>query len=177
MSLTTLLIANRGEIACRIIRSAHDAGIRCIAVYVDADANALHVDAADEALRLEGSYLNARGDEIFRPGQLVDGFYTIVSGALESRIPTEATGEEFVRILGPGDHWGERALTTEFQTQGTLTALEDSRVLVLERTDFRNLRAAFPGMDDYFRGISENIYAPSLRAPPEESPRPGDLGT
>ena len=38
MSIKTLLIANRGEIARRVIRSAHEMGIRCIAVYVDADA-------------------------------------------------------------------------------------------------------------------------------------------
>ena len=59
MSFTTLLVANRGEIARRIIRSAHDMGIRCVAVYVDADANAPFVQEADEAVRLETSYLDA----------------------------------------------------------------------------------------------------------------------
>ena len=40
MTIQSLLIANRGEIARRIIDSAHQMGIRCIAVYTDADANA-----------------------------------------------------------------------------------------------------------------------------------------
>jgi propionyl-CoA carboxylase alpha chain len=55
---TTLLVANRGEIARRVIRSAHDMGIRCIAVYVAADADAPFVGDADEAVLLDGSYLD-----------------------------------------------------------------------------------------------------------------------
>jgi 3-methylcrotonyl-CoA carboxylase alpha subunit len=50
--ITSLLIANRGEIACRIIRSARAMGIRTVAVYSDADANALHVRQADEAVHI-----------------------------------------------------------------------------------------------------------------------------
>ncbi len=47
---TSLLIANRGEIACRIIRTAQRMGMRTIAIYSEADANALHVREADEAV-------------------------------------------------------------------------------------------------------------------------------
>ena len=47
-----LLIANRGEIACRVIRTARRLGIRCIAVFSDADAGTLHVEMADEACRI-----------------------------------------------------------------------------------------------------------------------------
>ena len=50
--IRTLLIANRGEIACRIIRTARRLGIRTIAVYSDADAQALHVAMADDAVRI-----------------------------------------------------------------------------------------------------------------------------
>ncbi len=46
----SILIANRGEIACRIIRTAKDMGLCTIAVYSEADANALHVSNADEAV-------------------------------------------------------------------------------------------------------------------------------
>jgi 3-methylcrotonyl-CoA carboxylase alpha subunit len=65
--IRSLLIANRGEIACRIIRTARAMGIRTIAVYSDADAKALHVRQADEAVHIgpspaAESYL--RGDTI-----------------------------------------------------------------------------------------------------------------
>jgi acetyl-CoA carboxylase biotin carboxylase subunit len=61
---TTLLIANRGEIACRIIRTAKRLGVRTVAVYSDADAQAMHVAMADEAVPIgpspaRESYLRA----------------------------------------------------------------------------------------------------------------------
>ena len=80
--IRSLLIANRGEIACRIIRTARGLGIRTIAVYSDADAGALHVREADEAVHIgpspaRESYLvgeriiaaaKATGAEAIHPG-------------------------------------------------------------------------------------------------------------
>ncbi|MCC7394946.1 MAG: acetyl/propionyl/methylcrotonyl-CoA carboxylase subunit alpha [Sphingomonadaceae bacterium] len=80
--ITSLLIANRGEIACRIIRTARAMGIRTIAVYSDADAQALHVRMADAAVHIgpspaRESYLvgdkiiaaaKASGAEAIHPG-------------------------------------------------------------------------------------------------------------
>ena len=63
MIFDSLLIANRGEIACRIIKTAKEMGIRSVAVYVDADKDSLFVKQADESIRLEdGGYLD--GDQI-----------------------------------------------------------------------------------------------------------------
>ena len=80
--IKSLLIANRGEIACRVIRTARAMGIRTVAVYSDADAKALHVRSADEAVHIgpspaRESYLvgekiiaaaKATGAEAIHPG-------------------------------------------------------------------------------------------------------------
>ncbi len=77
-----LLVANRGEIACRVIRTAKRLGIRTVAVYSDADSKAMHVTLADEAVRIgppaaRESYLNgaaiiqaakAAGAQAIHPG-------------------------------------------------------------------------------------------------------------
>ncbi|MEU9913566.1 biotin carboxylase N-terminal domain-containing protein [Streptomyces sp. NPDC051001] len=65
----TVLVANRGEIACRVFRTCRELGIRTVAVHSDADANALHARVADTAVRLPGAtpaetYL--RGDLIVK---------------------------------------------------------------------------------------------------------------
>jgi len=62
-----ILIANRGEIACRVIRTARRLGVATVAVYSDADANALHVRMADEAVHIGASPVGEsylRGDRI-----------------------------------------------------------------------------------------------------------------
>ena len=99
-----LLIANRGEIACRVGRTARRLGIRCVAVYSDADANALHVAAADEAHRIgpppaRESYLDAEAilDAARRAGaDAIHPGYGFLSENADFAEACEARGIAFV---------------------------------------------------------------------------------
>ena len=65
--ISSLLVANRGEIACRVFRTCRELGIRTVAVYSDADENALHARVADTAVRLPG----ATPTETYLRGELI----------------------------------------------------------------------------------------------------------
>ncbi|MER6284602.1 acetyl/propionyl/methylcrotonyl-CoA carboxylase subunit alpha [Streptomyces sviceus] len=74
--ITSVLVANRGEIACRIFRTCHELGIRTVAVHSDPDANALHTRVADTAVRLPGA---APADTYLRADLIVKA--ALASGA------------------------------------------------------------------------------------------------
>ena len=119
----TLLVANRGEIACRVIRTARRLGIRTVAVYSDADAEAAHVEQADDAIRIgpasaQQSYLDqeaiaqaiaASGADAVHPG------YGFLSENADFAQAVSATGATFVgpspdAIRAMGSKIGAKAL-------------------------------------------------------------------
>jgi propionyl-CoA carboxylase alpha chain len=103
-----ILIANRGEIACRVIKSARKMGIKTVAVYSDADKNALHVEMADEAVCIgpptaAKSYLVA--DKIIKAcqdtgAQAVHPGYGFLSENVTFYNALQAAG---IHFIGPGE--------------------------------------------------------------------------
>jgi 3-methylcrotonyl-CoA carboxylase alpha subunit len=101
-----ILIANRGEIACRIIRSAQKMGISTVAVYSDADATALHVEMADEAIHIGGaaardSYLI--GENILQAA-LTSGAKAVHPGygfLSENASFAKACEDNYITFIGP----------------------------------------------------------------------------
>ena len=99
--IRSVLVANRGEIARRVFRTARSMGMRCIAVFADADADAPFVQEADEAVRLPGSYLDA--EAVLAAAQQTDaeaihpGYGFLSENAAFARAVTEAG----IRWVGP----------------------------------------------------------------------------
>ena len=104
-----ILIANRGEIACRVIKTARKMGIKTVAVYSDADRDALHVRMADEAVHIGAapsaeSYLIAERiiDACKQTGaQAVHPGYGFLS---ENATFQSALDKEGIAFIGPGNH-------------------------------------------------------------------------
>ena len=81
-SFDTLLVANRGEIACRIMRTAHLLGLKTVAVYSDADSAAAHVEMADVAVRLGPAPAH---ESYLRADAVVEGALATGAGAIHPR--------------------------------------------------------------------------------------------
>ncbi len=94
-----------------------------------------------------------KGDKVFEPGMLIDGFYTVTKGAFRLTIDNPETGEHFEKVFGPGDHFGERVLLRSALRTGLVVALEDGILLFIAQKDFTRLRPRLPLPRQLFQGL------------------------
>lgn len=98
------------------------------------------------------------GDRVFENGSRADGVYTILSGSIELAFRDDDTGEDIIRVLGPGDHFGDRLILGRRRRSGTVRALEDSRVLIMTPDEFLKIAEGFPALGQYFSGHMKSAY-------------------
>jgi NADH dehydrogenase len=99
-----------------------------------------------------------KGDKVFEPGMLIDGFYTVIKGAFKLTIDNAETGEHFEKVFGPGEHFGERVLVRSALRTGLVVALEDGVLLFIEQKAFTRFARAFPFLDNYFKDYIERTF-------------------
>ena len=105
-----------------------------------------------------------KGDKVFEPGMLIDGFYTVVKGSFRLTIDNPDTGEHFEKVFAPGEHFGERVLLRSALRTGLVVALEDGILLFIAQKDFTRFARAFPFLDNYFKDYIEKTFGGADKA-------------
>jgi NADH dehydrogenase len=105
-----------------------------------------------------------KGDRVFEPGMLIDGFYTVIKGNFRLTIDNPETGEHFEKVFGPGEHFGERVLLRSALRTGLVVAQEEGVLLFIAQKDFTRFARAFPFLDNYFKDYIDRTFGGADKA-------------
>lgn len=111
------------------------------------------------------------GDRIFEQGSRADGVYTVLEGAVEIDRTDPETGTHFTRRLGPGEHFGARLIIGELRRGTTARALEDTRVLVLDREELLMLAEGLSAVREHFASHIDEKLGVDWDPSDEQRPR------
>ncbi|WP_102109819.1 FAD-dependent oxidoreductase [Oceaniglobus roseus] len=98
------------------------------------------------------------GDRVFEAGTRADGVYAVIEGALQLVIDAPEHGGPTTRRIGPGEHVGDRMILGDTRRIGTVTALEDTKVLVMDREEFLRVANGVSAFRSHFREHIRSLY-------------------
>ena len=145
-----ILVANRGEIAVRIIRACKELNIRTVAVYSEADANSMHAQMADEAICIGGAASNEsylRIDRIIGAAEItnVDAIHPGYGFLSENAGFRNACEEAGITFIGPSDNsmflLGDKIASTIIAQSATVPCVSWSGSGVTVEADGKHVRA------------------------------------
>ena len=92
-----------------------------------------------------------KGDVVFEEGMIADGFYIVLSGSFKNTFKNTKSGKEFTKSYKQNDHFGARVIMFGNRRTGTIEALEDSKVVKIDRATFKILNKHFAPINKYFK--------------------------
>ena len=92
-----------------------------------------------------------KGDVVFEEGMMADGFYIVLEGSFKNSFKKTSSGKEFNKFYGVNDHFGARVIVKGNRRTGTIKALEDSKVVKIDRETFKVFYQNFLPVNDYFK--------------------------
>ena len=97
------------------------------------------------------SYQNFKeGDLVFKEGMIADGFYIVLEGSFKNTFKKTNTGKRFTKSYKKNDHFGARVILSGDRRTGTIVALEDSKVVKIDRETFKVMNDNFLPLKKYF---------------------------
>tara|TARA_A100001011_G_scaffold370112_1_gene426096 strand:+ start:1 stop:984 length:984 start_codon:yes stop_codon:yes gene_type:complete len=99
-----------------------------------------------------------KGDIVFKEGMIADGFYIVISGSFKNTFKKTSSGKVFEKFYKKNDHFGARVILSGSRRTGTIQALEDSKVVKIDRETFSTMNKHFLPFKEYFDNyISKNF--------------------
>ena len=99
-----------------------------------------------------------KGDVVFKEGMIADGFYIVIEGSFKNTFIKTSSGKQFTKTYKENDHFGARVLLSGSRRTGTIIALEDSKVVKIDRDTFKIMNQHFLPFKEYFKSYIKDNF-------------------